>query len=82
LFAIVRKLAGVAIRRRALVDRRVKADADVAVTGSEVSVRDNAALAGAAVQAIKAFGDLRERGLIDDRELLRVVYRFAGENLP
>jgi hypothetical protein len=79
LFSIVSELAGVAIRRRALVDRRVKADAAVSVSGAEVCVRDNAALAGAAVQAMKAFGDLRERGLIDDRELLRVVYRFAGE---
>ena len=82
LFAIMRELAGVAIRRRALVDRRVKVDAPVMVSGAEVSVRDNAALAGAAVQAMKAFGALRERGLIDDRELLRVVYRFSGEAEP
>ena len=31
---------------------------------------------------MKAFGALRERGLIDDRELLRVVYRFSGEADP
>ncbi len=79
LFAIVCELAGLAVRRRAMVDRKVKADADIAVTGAEVCVRDNAALAGAAVQAMKAFGALRERGLIDDRELLRLVYRFSGE---
>ena len=82
LFAIIRELAGAAIRRRALVDRRVKAEAAVIVSGAEVSVRDNAALAGAAVQAMKAFGALRERGLIDDRELLRVIYRFSGEEVP
>jgi hypothetical protein len=82
LFAIIRELAGVAIRRRALIDRRVKADGVVTVSGAEVSVRDNAALAGAAAQALKAFGSLRDRGLIDDRELLRVVYRFSGEMAP
>jgi len=82
LFAIIRELAGVAIRRRALVDRRVKADAPVLVSGAEVSVRDNAALAGAAVQAMKAFGALRDRGLINDHELLRVIYHFAGEAKP
>jgi hypothetical protein len=82
LFAIVRELAGVAICRRALVDRRVKADTVVEVSGAEVCVRDNAALAGAAVQAMRAFGALQSRGLIDERELLRVVYRFAGEAVP
>jgi hypothetical protein len=82
LFAIVGELAEVALRRRAFTDRKVKVDAAVTVTGSEVSVRDNDALAGAAVQAMSAFGALRERGLIDDRELLRVVYRFAGEDVP
>jgi hypothetical protein len=82
LFVIVHELASVAIKRRALVDRKVRSDADIAVTGPEVCVRDNAALAGAAVQAMKAFGALRERGLIDDRELLRVVYRFSGEEAP
>ena len=82
LFTIIRELVGAAINRRALIDRRVKADALVAVSGAEVSVRDNAALAGAATQAMKAFGALRDRGLIDDRELLRVVYRFAGEEGP
>jgi hypothetical protein len=82
LFAIVYELAGLAVRRRALVDRKVRADADIAVTGAEVCVRDNAALAGAAVQAMNAFGGLRERGLIDDRELLRIVYRFGGEMEP
>jgi hypothetical protein len=82
LFAIVRELAGVAVHRRAMVDRKIKADADIAVSGGEVCVRDNAALAGAAVQAINAFGKLREMGLIDDPELLRVVYRFAGEPQP
>jgi hypothetical protein len=82
LFAIVGELAEVALRRRAFTDRKVKVDAAVTVTGSEVSVRDNDTLAGAAVQAMSAFGALRERGLIDDRELLRVVYRFAGEDVP
>jgi hypothetical protein len=82
LFTIVCELAGVAVRRRALVDRRVKVDASVTVSGTEVSVRDNAALADAAMKAMKAFGVLYERGLIDDRELLRVVYRFSGETIP
>ncbi|MGB8252152.1 MAG: hypothetical protein WCF08_02980 [Anaerolineaceae bacterium] len=81
LHAVIRELAGIAIRRRALVDRRVKADAEVSVSGVEVSLRDHTALAGAAKQALDAFGALRERGLIDDRELLRVVYRFAGETV-
>ena len=36
-------------------------------------------LAVACTQAVNAFSGLRDRGLIDDAELLRLAYRFAGE---
>jgi hypothetical protein len=69
----------VVVKRRAAVDRRIKADAKIKITGADISQRDNAALATATTTAVAAFSTLRDRGLIDDSELLRIAYRFAGE---
>jgi hypothetical protein len=67
------------LRRRKMRDRLINLDASLKVTGTDISSRDNAALATAASTVIGAFLDLRELGFIDDHELLRLAYRFAGE---
>jgi hypothetical protein len=69
----------VILNRRALVDRNIRPNTEITVKGSDISARDNAALATAATTIIAAFASLRDRGLIDDAELLRMAYRFAGE---
>lgn len=76
---LIGDLARVVIRRRALVDGRVRARADLQVTGADLSARDNAALAIALSTVVNGLGALRDRAIIDDAELLRMVYRFAGE---
>jgi hypothetical protein len=72
-------LLRVVVRRRALVDPQVDGEAEIKVMGGDISQRDNASLATATTTAVAAFGALRDRGLIDDAELLRIAYRFAGE---
>jgi hypothetical protein len=72
-------LATVIVRRRKMVDRLISADAELIVTGTDISARDNAALATAASVIVASMTTMRDRGLIDDDELLRIVYRFAGE---
>ena len=72
-------LLRVVVERAARAGRPGVAPAGGRVRGADVSARDNAALAVAASTAISAFGNLRDRGLIDDAELLRLAYRFAGE---
>jgi hypothetical protein len=67
------------VRRRKFYDRMVKVGEKIKVTGTDISARDNAALAAAATTIIGGFAALRDRGLIDDRELMRMAYRFAGE---
>jgi hypothetical protein len=67
--------------RRAMVDRRVRPDAEISVRGADLSARDNLALASAAAQAVESFSELFHLGLIDRAELLRLVYRFAGESV-
>jgi len=69
-----------AIRRRAVVDRAVDPQAAVQVSGSDISARDNVALGLAGIHAATAAYGLRDRGLIDDAELLRLIYKFAGES--
>ena len=76
---LVQVLARAVLRRRALVDRGVDAGAELQVRGADITARDNGELAQAASAIIAAFSSLHERGLIEDEELLRLAYRFAGE---
>ena len=52
----------------------------IIVTGADISARDNLSLSMAAEHTINAVSALRDKGLIDDHEFLRLVYRFSGEN--
>jgi hypothetical protein len=76
---LVADLARAAVRRRALVDGRVRAGARIQVNGADLNARDNQALAAALSTAVSALAQLRDRRLIDDAELLRLAYRFGGE---
>ncbi len=69
-----------ALRRRSRVDRAVRTDARICLSGADISARDNAELAAAAEGAARTAVILRDRGLIDDAEMLRLVYRFGGES--
>ena len=76
---LLEDLTRIVLIRKARVSRRVKADAELTVRGADISARDNGALAEAAQSIVNAFLPLLERGLVDDAELLRLAYRFAGE---
>ena len=72
-------VAKAVIRRRKFYDRQLNPNAEIMATGTDISARDNAALAAASSTVIGAFSLLRDRQLIDDAELMRIAYRFAGE---
>ena len=72
-------IARVCMRRAAMVNPGIDPETDLTVKGTDISARDNAALATAASTITAAFGVMRDRGMIDDTEYLRMVYRFAGE---
>lgn len=76
---VIEDLLRVALNRRALVDPHVKRKADILVQGCDISARDNVALSMATAQITQVLTTLRDRALIDDSELLRMAYRFAGE---
>ena len=72
-------LLKVVLNRRAYFDRAVQRYADLEVTAGDISARDNISLAMAASNLVSALEKLRERALIDDSELLRMLYRFLDE---
>jgi len=69
------------VNRRSLVDGHVSRRAEITLNGADISARDNVSLAMAASNISLALNGLRDRGLIDDAELLRLVYRFCGETV-
>ena len=76
---LITQVAQAALSRRAFYDPRVKAAAEVKVHAADLSPRDNVSIAQATNHIAADFIHLYEMGLIDDRELLRVIYRFAAE---
>ena len=69
------------VNRRSMLDHRVSRRAEIRLHGADISARDNIALAMAAGNISPTLYTLRDRGLIDDAELLRLVYRFCGESV-
>ncbi|PKO08090.1 MAG: hypothetical protein CVU40_17105 [Chloroflexi bacterium HGW-Chloroflexi-2] len=76
---IINRLARIAVMRRARYERGLDGEALIEVVGADLSSRDNAALAIATSTITSALVNLFDRGLIDGSELVRMVYRFAGE---
>ena len=77
---MLRDLLGVVRRRAGMAARSgVSLRADIEARGPDISARDNAALATAAAAIVAFLIQLRDRQLIDDAELLRLAYYFAGE---
>jgi hypothetical protein len=71
----------VVTNRRAMVDSTIDRDAPITLTGTDISARDNGTLAQAAGLMVSALTNLRDRQVIDDAELLRMIYKFAGEEI-
>lgn len=76
---LMRDLLQKAVQRRAMVDLRVSREAEIHIHGADISARDNLSLAMAASSILSVLNETRGRGLIDDAEFLRLVYRFSGE---
>ena len=68
-----------AINRRAMVQKDLPQGEAFTVKGSDISARDNVSYGMATTYVNNVFGELRDRGMIDDTEYLRMVYRFCGE---
>ena len=74
-------ILSVVLARRSMFDPRIPRKVEVTLSGNDISTRDNAAMSLAANNILSAFSQARDRQLIDDAELLRLLYRFAGETM-
>ncbi len=64
------------------MDRRVDPNSNIEAVGPDITERDNSVLALAVSRIYPAFSELFDRGGIDEKEFIRVVYRMAGESQP
>jgi len=77
---IIKDLLRIVLERRAVVDKRIESNAVIEVHAFDVSAKDNNELASAG-NGIKAVAlDLLDRELIDSVEVLRLIYKYIGEN--
>ena len=79
---ILQDVLRVVVERRAYFDLLVDSAASIVVSGGDISARDNAELADAGQKAASIANSLHDKGLITSDELLRLVYRFMGEQIP
>lgn len=76
---------GQAVLQRAAATRRLSSpnpQARLSARGADLTAQDNLALAQAAAALSKALLPLQQSGLLEKEELLRLIYRFAGESAP
>lgn len=74
-------IARAVCRRRSAIVADTDPDSNIRVIGGDISPRDNAALATAGTTMMGAAVGLRDREIIDDEELLRLCYKFTGEQI-
>jgi hypothetical protein len=74
-------LLGVVVSRRAAIDRKMPANVEIQITGADISSRDNSTLALASNYMVNVLSELRDRQLITNAEMVRLIYRFMGETV-
>lgn len=73
------KLAKIAVTVRKRYDKRVNPNAAIKINAPDITEKDNSSLALAVNRTYPAAVDMYDRRLIDENELLRVMYRMMGE---
>jgi hypothetical protein len=76
---MILQIAEVARQRKVAFSHHLSRTAELEAKSSDISARDNVSLATASGRIYDAFAALRDRAMVDDAELLRMVYRFSGE---
>ncbi len=77
--SMLERLARAAVEVRRKYDRGVDPQAEITASGPDITERDNSLLALAVNRIYPAAADLYDRRLLDEKELLRLVYRMAAE---
>jgi hypothetical protein len=79
---ILTELAQIAVAYRHVYDRLVMPGSRIEAIGPDMTEKDNSTLALAVSRVYPAVSEIFDRGGIDENELLRLVYRMAGEVQP
>jgi hypothetical protein len=74
-------LLGAVLSRRAFFDKQIDPSTPVEITGADISSRDNSTLAMASNYMIAVLADLRDRRMVTNAEMIRLIYRFMGESV-
>jgi len=77
---ILSQVVRAVLRRRRLVDHELDAEADFRLVGADIYELDNNTLSTAAATMTNVVTQLRKYRHISRDELLRLVYKFAGED--
>lgn len=77
---LLKDLLQVVLNRRVLVDNTILQNDLIEISGADISARDNVAHSISGVNILNMLERLYDMGLIDQRELLRISYRFVGES--
>jgi hypothetical protein len=77
---IIRTVLTTACQVRHSVDPRINAKPFLTVNASDITERDNAAMALAAARIEPILADLFDRELIDSKTFLTLLYAFAGQD--
>ncbi len=79
---MIRSLAVLAVQLHKPGNRRLITSSEIKAIGPDITERDNSSLALAVSRIYPAMAELFDREGIDEHELLRIVYRMAGETQP
>lgn len=79
LFDMLIEMAKVALQVKARSDKSVNPNAEIWITGPDITERDNATLALALGRSYPHLSDLFDREGIDSKEFLRLVYKQFAE---
>ena len=77
---IISQVVRAVLRRRRLVDHDLNSEADFRIIGADIYEQDNNNLSTAAATMTNVVSQLRKYRHISRSELLRLVYKFAGED--
>ena len=75
----ITRLAEISVTVRKQFDNRVNPQADIEIAKPDITERDNAVLSLAVSRIYPTLADLFDRNGMDEAELIRMVYRMAGE---
>jgi hypothetical protein len=79
---MIRSLAVLAVQLHKPNNRRLVNTSKIIAIGPDITERDNSSLALAVSRIFPAMSELFDREGIDEHELMRIVYRMAGETQP